>query len=342
MAKTDDLGLYLGVPSLHNVHPVELTLTLWISPLIHHAKYDIPDWKLNLPCEPPDSNASVDYPAWKFAANGEFSIKTVYDYLMETSAGRAPMGVVFKTICERLRRGMTNSDLCPGCQVAPENLIHLLRDCEVVAELWESLIDQNNCYAKRVIEVVASPNPITHRIYKKEELISWSKPPANFYKLNVDGSVMAADMQASCWGLIRDHNGTFVKGFSCKIGIRSTVKAELWGLLHGLKLACSLNLSNLIINVDSPLAVQLVKGKCHSSHHCYSLIRSIRNILSDNSSFVLSHALRESNRSADHLAGIGQSQNLGIIFHDVIPNSLWPFLIEDCRGVWFPRLVVRS
>ncbi|KAJ1440340.1 Ribonuclease H domain [Sesbania bispinosa] len=314
---------------------------------------------------------------------------------METSAEKLPMDDVFKIIwswqgppriysfvwkaiqgrlltnSERLRRGMTNSDLCLRCQSALETLIHLLRDCDVVAKLLESLIDQSNwssffslgqdqwirknleisnhkaagvawsfifpigiwslwkdrnslvfkqkielpgnlffhiiSYTKRVIEVVASPNPIAHRVYKKEELVSWTKPPFNFYKLNVDGSAMASNMQASCGGLIRDHNDTFVKGFSCKIDISSTVKAELWGLLHGLNLACSLNLTNLIINVDSLLVVHLVKGTCQCSHHCYSLIRSIRKILSENSAYVLSHAFRESNRSVDHLAELGHT-----------------------------------
>ncbi|KAJ1410645.1 Ribonuclease H domain [Sesbania bispinosa] len=298
---------------------------------------------------------------------------------------------------------MTSNNLCPKCNFALETIMYLLRDCDIVAELWESLIDSNSwasffslgqdqwirknlelsnhsvagvnwsfifpiciwslwkdrnslvfkqktdlpgnlffhviSYARRTIEVIAGPSPLSQRIFKKEEFVGWSKPPNNFYKLNVDASVILPSLNASCGGLIRDHDGSFIKGFSCNIGLSSTVKAELWGLLHGLNLAASLKISNLIVNVDSLLAVQMVKGSCKSTHHCMAIVRSIRKILSEHKSFILSHVFRESNRSADHLASIGHNQQLGINVYNSVPRSLGPFLLEDIRGVCFPRIV---
>ncbi|KAJ1391223.1 Reverse transcriptase zinc-binding domain [Sesbania bispinosa] len=301
----------------------------------------------------------------KFSANGEFTIKSAYEFLLSASNVPRQEDEIFKLIwswqgpprisafiwkalhrrlltkSERAKRGMTQDDNCPKCNCNKETLIHALRDCESVAELWESLIDPNDwasffslgqeqwirkylefsgnvvagvawsflfpvgiwmlwkdinslvfknktdllgnlffhivSHSKRILEVVAAPKPIAQRIFRKEELIGW-KPPVNFFKLNVDGSVLGSCSQASCGGLQAITNS---------------------------------QLSNVIINIDSKLAVQLVKAHCPPSHHCYQLVRKIKQILSPNPSFFLSHSLRESIRCADLMAALGQNHHLG-------------------------------
>ncbi|KAJ1390181.1 Ribonuclease H-like superfamily [Sesbania bispinosa] len=398
MTKTEDLGLYLSVPSLHKrpssrtyshiVEKVRKKLNSWKANCLSFAgrvslaqaclfsipnyilqaavipnstsKYKIPDSShllikaankdsvlrkgiAKIHIKPPAIADGPDYLAWKFSSNGEFTIKTAYEFLTENSSAKYPVDDIFKTIWswqgpprvstfvwkvvhgklltnyERFKRGMTSNNLCPRCNSAPETIMHLLRDCDIVAELWESLIGSNSwasffslgqdqwirknlelsnhsvagvnwsfifpiciwslwkdrnspvfkqktdlpgnlffhviSYARRTIEVIAGPSPLSQRIFKKEEFVGWSKPPNNFYKLNVDASVILPSLNASCGGLIRDHDGSFIKGFSCNIGLSSTVKVELWGLLHGLNLVASLKISNLIVNVDSLLAV---------------------------------------------------------------------------------------
>lgn len=42
---------------------------------------------------------------------------------------------------ERGRRGMTQDTLCPRCNSAPESLMHMMRDCEVVQNFWNHCID---------------------------------------------------------------------------------------------------------------------------------------------------------------------------------------------------------
>ncbi|KAK7289741.1 hypothetical protein RIF29_03628 [Crotalaria pallida] len=58
-----------------------------------------------------------------------------------------------------------------------------------------------------------------------------------FMKLNTDGSFRASSHAAACGGVIRDATGFFVHGFHCNLGVCSSVKAELWSLLWGLRLA---------------------------------------------------------------------------------------------------------
>ncbi|KAJ1438681.1 ribonuclease H [Sesbania bispinosa] len=222
--------------------------------------------------KPPALDEGRDFPASKFSANGEFTIKSAYEFLktINTLQGR------LLTNSERAKRGMTQDDLCPRCNSEKETLIQALRDWVNVVDLWESLIDHNDwasffslgqerwlrkylefsgnavaevawsflfpvgiwliwkdrnslvfqqktdipgnlffhivSYARRIIEVVAAPSPIVQRIFRKEELIGWTKPSADFYKLlNVDGSILGINLQASCGGVIRDHDGEFVK-----------------------------------------------------------------------------------------------------------------------------------
>ncbi|KAJ1443251.1 Reverse transcriptase zinc-binding domain [Sesbania bispinosa] len=118
--------------------------------------------------KPPDIAYGPDYLAWKFSSTSEFTIKTAYEFLTENSTAKYPIDDIFKTIwswqgpprvstfvwkvvhgklltnCERVKMGVTTSNLCPRCNSAPETIMHLLRDCDIVAELWESLIDSNS------------------------------------------------------------------------------------------------------------------------------------------------------------------------------------------------------
>ncbi|KAJ1376792.1 ribonuclease H, partial [Sesbania bispinosa] len=133
---------------------------------INHSSNPVPDWQLNLPAasfvvsnswnwelvsdllpqrcldylagvKPPAPEDSADCPSWKFSSNGEFSIKSTYKHISDSIND-------FSRILKRLTRGMTLDDLCPRCGNAPETIMHMLRDCEVVAELWDSLIDNKN------------------------------------------------------------------------------------------------------------------------------------------------------------------------------------------------------
>lgn len=44
---------------------------------------------------------------------------------------------------ERKLRGITDSDICPRCNVHPESIMHVLRDCEGTLELWGRIVDPN-------------------------------------------------------------------------------------------------------------------------------------------------------------------------------------------------------
>ena len=59
-------------------------------------------------------------------------------------------------------------------------------------------------------------------------------------------------------GLIRDHIGRFIKGFSSNLGFCNAIYVELWGLYKGIILARDLSLSHVHFKMDSLLVVHLV------------------------------------------------------------------------------------
>ncbi|KAF7804181.1 ribonuclease H [Senna tora] len=68
----------------------------------------------------------------------------------------------------------------------------------------------------------------------------WLKPKLGWVKVNTDGAVCRNGNIAGCGGLIRDHQGNWLKGFIKNVGISSPEGAEAWGILCVLNLAWEL------------------------------------------------------------------------------------------------------
>lgn len=54
------------------------------------------------------------------------------------------IGFLVLTNSERKKRKMTNDDLCPRCSLAEETIMHALRDCDLVKDVWEGMIDEDD------------------------------------------------------------------------------------------------------------------------------------------------------------------------------------------------------
>ncbi|GLU17043.1 hypothetical protein SLE2022_334400 [Rubroshorea leprosula] len=85
--------------------------------------------------------------------------------------------------------------------------------------------------------------------------VRWILPQQPFLKLNTDGSRNHTTGGAATGGLIRNHCGIWIHGFAVNVGVTSSFLAELWGCREGLKLAHSLGAQNIILEMDSLVAV---------------------------------------------------------------------------------------
>ncbi|CAI9090938.1 OLC1v1025834C1 [Oldenlandia corymbosa var. corymbosa] len=94
---------------------------------------------------------------------------------------------------------------------------------------------------------------------KQQVLISWTAPPLGWFKLNTDGVYDPSTGEARAGGLIRDHRGNWVQGFTVNNGVITLIGAELWGLWQGLLLAWDKGIRRIQVETNSLEAVKLIK-----------------------------------------------------------------------------------
>lgn len=267
------------------------------------------------------------------------------------------------TNSQRLEYRICNSDLCPRCVQQPESILHVLRDCECVLQLWEKLvnpdewhkfaslglmewllfnftapnigigdsnwpilfgtmlymlwIDRNHfVFSERsamldqfLPKVMGQVDAIHSHLLKPEPsfmegshqviFVAWDPPPPGVLKLNVDGSHRHQYGLSACGGLLRDYKGQFIIGFHRNLGASSSIAAEIWGLLLGLRLAKSMSVGSLLVELDSRVVTHMVTLRRSHSHSLQPLIGGVLSLV-ESSDWVcnLRHVYREANRCA--------------------------------------------
>ena len=101
---------------------------------------------------------------------------------------------------------------------------------------------------------------------KEEKLMGWSPPRVGWLKVNTDGARKTNSSLAAGSGLLRNHFGDWVAGFSANVGVCSVLGVEHWGVVYGLRLAKMKGASKLIIEVDNKkMADMLTSKSCYLS-----------------------------------------------------------------------------
>ncbi|CAH9133727.1 unnamed protein product [Cuscuta epithymum] len=96
---------------------------------------------------------------------------------------------------------------------------------------------------------------------KVANYIKWIPPDSESFKLNCDGSSWDDGREAGAGGVIRNHKGEWIIGFTLNIGRTDSFKAELWGLRQGLWLVKELNLKKVVVEVDSESMIKALKRR---------------------------------------------------------------------------------
>ncbi|XVF03450.1 hypothetical protein REPUB_Repub04eG0262600 [Reevesia pubescens] len=167
--------------------------------------------------------------------------------------------------------------------------------------------------------------------------ISWEPPPEGGMKINTDGSSIGNPGPAGAGGLIRDYNGNFLIGFSRKLGITTSMGAELWAIRDALKIAFNHGFSNIWLETDSQVAIHLLTNCFDKSHILYVLLHDCR-CLMDQLNVQIKHTYREGNCCADMLAKNGVSQEEDFVIFENAPECILTYLLADRVGIAFPRI----
>ncbi|KAK6924334.1 Ribonuclease H domain [Dillenia turbinata] len=145
--------------------------------------------------------------------------------------------------------------------------------------------------------------------------VEWLCPEVGKVKLNSDGAVSLKLGLASAGGLIRDERGSWITGYMMNIGKVEALKAELWRMREGLRIARSLELERLEVEVDCLHLVQLVDKGFRKEHPLKLIVEECRR-------------LRKANRCADHLAKLGAHAE-GRVVLETPPISMMLLLREN-------------
>ncbi|KAL4350553.1 hypothetical protein AHAS_Ahas10G0153500 [Arachis hypogaea] len=94
----------------------------------------------------------------------------------------------------------------------------------------------------------------------REDMIGWEPPTENWFKLNVDSSVIPPASMANCGGLIRDCQDRTIVGFMMNLRNCLITLDEIWDLYAGIKLAHDLGIEKFRVEMDSLCAFNFVQN----------------------------------------------------------------------------------
>ncbi|KAK4267638.1 hypothetical protein QN277_024391 [Acacia crassicarpa] len=133
----------------------------------------------------------------------------------------------------------------------------------------------------------------------------WSPPPPGWFKLNVDGAVSLSEMKAGCGGVIRDHMGLWISGFTQTLGFCNAYMAEEWALLLGLRRAWDEGLKHILVESDAKLLVEKLLRNCEEPNTTLVFLQ-IKQMLLFSWDVKIMYVPRVCNLLADGLAKEGR------------------------------------
>ncbi|CAN1179696.1 Putative ribonuclease H protein At1g65750 [Linum perenne] len=175
------------------------------------------------------------------------------------------------------------------------------------------------------------------KVRESGSLISWTKPPFGWVKLNIDGSYVEETDSMAIGGVIRDAEGNWVTGYTNYLGRGSALQAELVALRDGLSLSWVLGFRKIQVESDCLDVVEIVAATDIQDHPQAVLGTAIKELLSRSWSCTLSHVFREANKVADLLARSSHEDERGERWLLEAPNLVAQAIEEDKEGVLFRR-----
>lgn len=142
---------------------------------------------------------------------------------------------------------------------------------------------------------------------KVQIMTGWSPPPLGWFKLNTDGAVMGNLGKGGGGGVLRDERGRWLKGFCMGLGTTNSLAAEGRGLREGLRLAVSLGIQFLSIELDARVLYDLFYRSSRINMYLYHIILECRNLCWEFQDYKATHVYdREGNTMEDFMAHYAQ------------------------------------
>ncbi|XP_016648950.1 PREDICTED: putative ribonuclease H protein At1g65750 [Prunus mume] len=200
--------------------------------------------------------------------------------------------------------------------------------------------DPKQLIVRAVHEWFKASHVLSKHNHKVQIDLKWEPPISGQFKLNVDGSRRNGSGHIGAGGVIRNSSGDWISGFAVNLGKGQILEAEIWGLFFGLKLAVDKEIDNLVVEMDSAIAVQLIqKQGLTDVHPLAALVASCWELMHMINCCSVYHVYREKNCVADCLATWSYNLDLGLFIFVDAPAWVGPSLIDDLLGITRSRLV---
>ncbi|KAL9449909.1 hypothetical protein AB3S75_011776 [Citrus x aurantiifolia] len=170
-------------------------------------------------------------------------------------------------------------------------------------------------------------------------MIRWRAPIWPSVSLNTDGTKKGSG-QTRAGGLLCDFNGNWLMGFIVNLGTCSVLSAELWGLLHGLRVAWENGFRRIQVGVDNKSVVHLLAMASVPENENATLIKGIRKLLERDWIVQLEHVYREANYAADFLDSYSLNSPIGLHVLFSPPPAIVGLLCKNAYGIAHSRLVL--
>ena len=157
-------------------------------------------------------------------------------------------------------------------------------------------------------------------------------------KLNSDGSAIGSTRRAGGGGVIRNHEGQWLRGYARPLGCSNSCIAELWALRDGLLLAKEMGFNNIIIEMDALSVVLLMKNNT-ANLLMEPLLTDCRNLLSEIPNKQIVHIYREANQCADALAKLGANSVDSFVIFLYPPPVVESIIASDKTNLRCNRLI---
>ncbi|CAN1153629.1 Putative ribonuclease H protein At1g65750 [Linum perenne] len=182
--------------------------------------------------------------------------------------------------------------------------------------------------------------PTIWRWHGPNPLIAWRPGEEGWATLNTDGSRLQHSGATAIGGLIRDEKGSFVRAFCANIGDCSITRAELRAIVEGVQLAWNLGFKKVAIQSDSRATVAILQSEVASAGQHTALVAEFQDLMMRDWEVSLSHIYREANCTADYLANLGHSYDVGLYLFNSPDSALAHWLRYDLLGVRYDLLGV--
>nr|GLL21386.1 uncharacterized protein LOC109193865 [Ipomoea trifida] len=109
----------------------------------------------------------------------------------------------------------------------------------------------------------------------------------------------------------------------------SVAEAEAWGVFQGLQMVARRGISNLIVESDSKVTIDQLRGLKHTLGQRNNVIARCISAATAFDAIRFTHVLRTQNRLADALAKMALSNHNGLFNWSEAPDELVPLVFHD-------------